>query len=685
MPPPRLLTCYLCGREFGTSSLGIHVPQCQKKWIDQESQKDPRERRPLPEAPKQLASGGPPKTAQEIAEYNSQANKQFEEKCMNGCPYCNRTFSDEAWVKHQRICSAARPFRPAGTGLGKESLSVKTEPGAISGTARKKLSSTPIQKPHVSEPGSAVPAAHIAAASITKPPALKTAQRPGTAGLEKLEHEAAVINSALSSGDLRANIPGATASAASLPSSAATKTKVKKSVTVEQIPVATVAEPSAPAAAAVAAPALASSSTAKFEKMLDAAMKAGAGAPGSGAGKIASAPRIPAGKAGMGGMSAKPRGYTCYLCGQQYGSNSLKIHIPQCQEMWVKKEEWKPKRERRPVPPPPPELDADLPTNATMVDQFNATMSDYWNKVCLTRCPGCNRTFTDEAMEHHRNSCKALPEGRMGGSGMLTGGGGFTSKPRGYSCYLCGQQYGSASLKIHIPQCRVHAPSHYCLLVMRLTDIAAATSTYMFLLPEKREKVEAAKLPSERRPIPLEPAELEHDLPTSAADVDAFNARMFDYYNNRSLVGCPNCGRTFTPEALAHHAKACKVGKPMKGPGGGTINLTASAASSTASGGYMCYLCGLTAGAALLPTHIPVCQAKWVADRTKPDEPPPAVPPAPAELSEPLPTDAPGIAAFNERMLLACTQASLQACPGCGRTFRPDALAKHAKGCKGKR
>lgn len=80
-------------------------------------------------------------------------------------------------------------------------------------------------------------------------------------------------------------------------------------------------------------------------------------------------------------------------------------------------------------------------------------------QVCLTRCPGCNRTFTDEAMEHHRNSCKALPEGRIGGAGMLTGGAGFTSKPRGYSCYLCGQQYGSASLKIHIPQCRVRPRS----------------------------------------------------------------------------------------------------------------------------------------------------------------------------------------------------------------------------------
>ena len=57
---------------------------------------------------------------------------------------------------------------------------------------------------------------------------------------------------------------------------------------------------------------------------------------------------------------------------------------------------------------------------------------------------------------------------------------------------------------------------------------------YAFVeLQEKREKVEAAKLPAERRPIPLAPAELESEMPTSAADIDAFNARMFDYYNNR--------------------------------------------------------------------------------------------------------------------------------------------------------
>ena len=29
---PRLLTCYLCGREYGSKSLGIHLPQCRKMF-----------------------------------------------------------------------------------------------------------------------------------------------------------------------------------------------------------------------------------------------------------------------------------------------------------------------------------------------------------------------------------------------------------------------------------------------------------------------------------------------------------------------------------------------------------------------------------------------------------------------------------------------------------------------------
>ena len=33
MPP---VTCYICGRDFGSRSIGIHLPSCQKKWEAQQ-------------------------------------------------------------------------------------------------------------------------------------------------------------------------------------------------------------------------------------------------------------------------------------------------------------------------------------------------------------------------------------------------------------------------------------------------------------------------------------------------------------------------------------------------------------------------------------------------------------------------------------------------------------------------
>lgn len=56
--------------------------------------------------------------------------------CLTRCPYL---CSDVAWSKHQKMCTAAKPFRPAGTGLGKESLSTKLEPGLIGGTQHARM------------------------------------------------------------------------------------------------------------------------------------------------------------------------------------------------------------------------------------------------------------------------------------------------------------------------------------------------------------------------------------------------------------------------------------------------------------------------------------------------------------------------------------------------------------------
>lgn len=52
---PKSLTCYICGREFGTRSLSIHLKTCIKKWELQEMSKPKKERRQLPAAPSNLS------------------------------------------------------------------------------------------------------------------------------------------------------------------------------------------------------------------------------------------------------------------------------------------------------------------------------------------------------------------------------------------------------------------------------------------------------------------------------------------------------------------------------------------------------------------------------------------------------------------------------------------------------
>ena len=55
--------------------------------------------------------------------------------CAQVIPTC----SDVAWPKHQKMCTAEKPFRAAGTGLGKESLSTKLVPGKIAGSMHSTL------------------------------------------------------------------------------------------------------------------------------------------------------------------------------------------------------------------------------------------------------------------------------------------------------------------------------------------------------------------------------------------------------------------------------------------------------------------------------------------------------------------------------------------------------------------
>lgn len=134
-----MFMCYLCGREYGSTSLPIHIPQCQKKWLQQEEMKPKKERRPLPQPPKELdlaIKAGRALTTAEIDAMNENSYQQWEDTSLERCPHCDRTFRAEALARHSKTCTASNPFRKAGTGLTSASLSAKLPPGAISGTLR---------------------------------------------------------------------------------------------------------------------------------------------------------------------------------------------------------------------------------------------------------------------------------------------------------------------------------------------------------------------------------------------------------------------------------------------------------------------------------------------------------------------------------------------------------------------
>ena len=105
-------------------------------------------------------------------------------------------------------------------------------------------------------------------------------------------------------------------------------------------------------------------------------------------------------------------------------------------------------------------------------------------QASLVRCPGCSRSFRPEALEHHIKGCKgsapaptsshtsplaptpaALATPRPAAAGTPRGSAalGGTAKAAsgvkhkvagGYVCFLCGSQFGSASLQLHIKQCQ---------------------------------------------------------------------------------------------------------------------------------------------------------------------------------------------------------------------------------------
>ncbi|XP_034288725.1 zinc finger protein 475 [Pantherophis guttatus] len=221
----------------------------------------------------------------------------------------------------------------------------------------------------------------------------------------------------------------------------------------------------------------------------------------------------------------------CYICGKEFGSQSLPIHEPKCLEKWHIENSKLPKHLRR-APPVKPQV---LPGKSSSIAAENEAAAQSF-QAQLQPCQNCGRTFLPDRLLVHQKSCKLKSNPCSSNSKLLTSTGyGASSsdkspmirRPPTVICYICGREYGTHSIGIHEPQCL------------------------------KKWHIENNQLPKHlRRAEPVKPVVCSIGA-KGYYDLDALNESAWQSAQSQ-LVPCDICGRTFLPDRLIVHQRSCK-------------------------------------------------------------------------------------------------------------------------------
>uniref|UniRef100_A0A8C9MPT9 C2HC/C3H-type domain-containing protein n=1 Tax=Serinus canaria TaxID=9135 RepID=A0A8C9MPT9_SERCA len=101
-------------------------------------------------------------------------------------------------------------------------------------------------------------------------------------------------------------------------------------------------------------------------------------------------------------MVREPPFKVCYICGREFGSQSIAIHEPQCLEKWRIENSQLPKHLRRPEPRKPEVLTGS--GSYTLTDENEAAY--YSAQAQLVPCRKCGRTFFPDRLPVHERCCK---------------------------------------------------------------------------------------------------------------------------------------------------------------------------------------------------------------------------------------------------------------------------------------
>lgn len=158
------------------------------------------------------------------------------------------------------------------------------------------------------------------------------------------------------------------------------------------------------------------------------------------------------GGGGNKGFAAKPRAVACYICGREFGTASIEIHLKSCKKKWIDNEAQKPKHQRRPLPQEPAALKGGG-IDYNNLDAFNSAVQDNYNKNVLVPCGGCGRTFLPESLAKHIKGCKAGAQAAEKAEYEATAKKQIV-RPRTLVCHICGREFGTKSLEIHVKTCK---------------------------------------------------------------------------------------------------------------------------------------------------------------------------------------------------------------------------------------
>jgi hypothetical protein len=130
---PVAVICYICGRQYGRSSIEIHIRQCKKLWEQREALKPEYERKKLPTPPENFESAVNSGDFEHMDErqinlHNKHASEAYNNEALEKCPHCGRSFLEGPLQIHLRSCRPGRLIGEklkahsgkAGGNLGKE-------------------------------------------------------------------------------------------------------------------------------------------------------------------------------------------------------------------------------------------------------------------------------------------------------------------------------------------------------------------------------------------------------------------------------------------------------------------------------------------------------------------------------------------------------------------------------------